>query len=308
MVRVEAGHAGRRVDNLIISLLPEVPKSHIYRMLRRGEARLNGRRVRPEARVAQDDVLRLPPLRPQAAPVRRVSSRLTRELRGMVLHEDEKMLILNKPAGVAVHGGSGLRFGLIETLRAARPSASFLELAHRLDRDTSGCLIVAKDMQTLRQLHAALRAGEVEKRYLLLARGTWHGDERCVTEPLRRTPQRGGRPMVEIDPKGKRALTRFRLRRQLRLACLLEAELDTGRTHQIRVHAAGIGFPIAGDRKYGDRSFNTQLRAHGLLRLFLHAVRVTVRCGAAPAVTVEATLPPELDRVVTSLATVRRPA
>ncbi|MGQ0658158.1 MAG: RluA family pseudouridine synthase [Chromatiales bacterium] len=303
-VRVDEGHAGRRIDNLLNSLLADVPKSHIYRMLRRGEVRLNGRRVRPEVRVEQNDILRLPPLRSEAPTAgRRLSARHAEDLRAMVLYEDERLLVVNKPAGMAVHGGSGLRFGLIETLRAARPEAEFLELVHRLDRDTSGCLIIAKGMRALRQLHDALRAGGIGKRYLLLARGQWRGGERRVDEALRKNGRQGGERMVRVDPDGKPAVTWFRLKRQFPSACLLEAETDTGRTHQIRVHAACTGFPIAGDSKYGERSFTARMRGHGLHRLFLHAARVEIPCGNnEPPLVVEAPLPKELGAVVESLA------
>jgi 23S rRNA pseudouridine955/2504/2580 synthase len=188
-----------------------------------------------------------------------------------VLYEDERLLVLNKPAGMAVHGGSGLSFGVIEALRALRPASPYLELVHRLDRDTSGCLLIAKRRSELRTLHELLRNGQVEKRYLLLVQGEWLQDQHEVKAALKKNLLRGGERLVQIDPDGKEALTCFRLLESYPGASLLEAELKTGRTHQIRVHAAYTGHPLAGDEKYGDSDFNRRMRALGLRRLFLHA-------------------------------------
>ena len=304
-VRVNRDQAGRRVDNLLVSLLADVPKSRIYRMLRRGEVRINGRRVRPEARVSEDDLLRLPPLHLEA-PLSRptVSSGREQFLRGLLLHEDNELIVVNKPAGMAVHGGSGLRFGLIDELRAARSEGEFLELAHRLDRDTSGCLIIAKDMRTLRRLHDALRAGLIAKSYVTLARGQWSGGTRTISLALKKNVRRGGERIVTVDPEGKAAVTRFGLRQQFRGACLLTVELGTGRTHQIRVHAAQAGFPIAGDQKYGEPAFNACLHRYGLRRLFLHAARVGIpRTNNRQPLVVEAPLPPDLEAIIGKLAT-----
>lgn len=303
-LQVDADQAGRRIDNLLVSLLGNVPKSHIYRMLRRGEIRINGRRAKPETRVEEADLVRLPPIRrePEPQPPRGGGAR-GQFLEGRILYEDEQMLIVDKPSGMAVHGGSGLRYGLIETLRNARGEGHFLELAHRLDRDTSGCLILAKSMRSLRRLHEQLREGRIGKRYLLLARGGWKGPDRTISSPLRKDMRTGGEAVVRVDQRaGKHAVTHFALRRQFEGASLLSADLETGRTHQIRVHASHAGFPIAGDEKYGDEAFNRRMHALGLRRLFLHAERLEIPLEGGSAVTVESPLPDELQSVLEALA------
>ncbi len=303
-LQVDADQAGRRIDNLLVSLLGDVPKSHIYRMLRRGEIRINGRRAKPETRVEEADLVRLPPIRrePEPRPPGRGGPR-GQFLEGRILYEDERMLIVDKPSGMAVHGGSGLRYGLIETLRNARGEEHFLELAHRLDRDTSGCLILAKSMRSLRRLHEQLREGRIGKRYLLLVRGRWKGPDRTITSSLRKDMRTGGEAVVRVDQRaGKHAVTHFALRRQFEGASLLNAYLETGRTHQIRVHASHAGFPIAGDEKYGDEAFNRRMHALGLRRLFLHAERLEIPLEGGSAVTVESPLPAELEDVFGALA------
>lgn len=303
-LQIDADQAGRRIDNLLVSLLGNVPKSHIYRMLRRGEIRINGRRAKPETRVEEADLVRLPPIRrepePQPPPGGGARGQF---LESRILYEDEQMLIVDKPSGMAVHGGSGLRYGLIETLRNARGEGHFLELAHRLDRDTSGCLILAKSMRSLRRLHAQLREGRIGKRYLLLVRGGWKGPDRTISSSLRKDMRTGGEAVVRVDPRaGKPAVTHFALRRQFEGASLLSADLETGRTHQIRVHASHAGFPIAGDEKYGDEAFNRRMHALGLRRLFLHAERLEIPLEVGSAVTVESPLPAELESVLGALA------
>src|SRR5215831_12864407 len=258
----EAG-AGQRVDNYLVRRLKGVPKSHIYRILRSGEVRLNSRRVKPDARLAVGDVLRIPPLRTAVpAAARRRPSPTPIAL--PVLYEDDALLAIDKPAGLAVHGGSGVSFGLIEQLRAARPAARFLELAHRLDRETSGVLLVAKQRAALLGLHAALREGRVDKRYLVLVRGAWRDASRTVELPLTRFVTREGERRVRVEHgAGQDATTIFQRRRVWPDAepplSLLEAELRTGRTHQIRVHLTHLGFPLAGDDKYGDFAWNKSL-------------------------------------------------
>jgi 23S rRNA pseudouridine955/2504/2580 synthase len=271
-VDISAEEAGQRIDNFLHRYLKGVPKSRIYRLLRKGEVRVNKGRAKPEYRIQCGDQVRIPPLRMAASgdagpAVNKDAGRLL----DAVLYEDERLLVLNKPAGMAVHGGSGLSFGVIEALRALRPSAPYLELVHRLDRDTSGCLLIAKRRSELRTLHELLRNGLVEKRYLLLVQGEWLQGQHQVNAALKKNLLRGGERLVQIDPDGKQALTRFSLLESYPGASLLEAELKTGRTHQIRVHAAHTGHPLAGDEKYGDSGFNRQMRALGLRRLFLHA-------------------------------------
>ena len=270
-VDISADEAGQRIDNFLHRYLKGVPKSRIYRLLRKGEVRVNRGRAKPEYRIQCGDQVRIPPLRMAVSGGPGPAVKEAGRLLDAVLYEDDRLLVLNKPAGMAVHGGSGLSFGVIEALRALRPSAPYLELVHRLDRDTSGCLLIAKRRSELRTLHELLRNGEVEKRYLLLVRGEWLQGRHQVNAALKKNLLRGGERLVQIDPEGKEALTRFRLLESYPGASLLEAELMTGRTHQIRVHAAYTGHPLAGDEKYGDSDFNRQMRALGLRRLFLHA-------------------------------------
>jgi 23S rRNA pseudouridine955/2504/2580 synthase len=272
---VDAAAAGQRLDNFLLKLAKGVPKSHIYRIVRSGEVRINKARARAEQRLAVGDELRIPPLRiaaraPSAAPAAMPP----------VLYEDEHLIAVDKPAGLAAHGGSGVSFGLIERVRAARPQQPFLELVHRLDRETSGILLLAKSRRALASLHEQLRAGRVEKRYLALVKGDWADERRHVRAALRKFVVAGGERRVSVDPEGLPSHTVFNLRQRFGGYTLLEAELKTGRTHQIRVHLAHLGFPIVGDDKYGDFELNKRLaRGEGgmrLARMFLHASRL--RC------------------------------
>ncbi len=270
-VDISAEEAGQRIDNFLLRVLKGVPKSRVYRLLRKGEVRVNRSRAKPEYRLQSGDQVRIPPVRVSpdnpASPAPGAISRLARS----IIYEDDRLLVLDKPAGMAVHGGSGLSFGVIEALRALRPDAPFLELVHRLDRDTSGCLLIAKRRSELRTLHELLRNGQVEKRYLLLALGDWRQGPFKIDAPLLKNLLQGGERVVHVDPAGKASRTRFRCLESYPGASLMEAQLDTGRTHQIRVHAAYAGHPLAGDPKYGDEAFNRRLREMGLKRLFLHA-------------------------------------
>jgi 23S rRNA pseudouridine955/2504/2580 synthase len=273
IVEVDPGRDGQRIDNFLMAQLRGVPRSHIYRLLRTGQVRVNKGRIKPTYRLKEGDQVRIPPVdsAPGETPPR-VSAGLVAGLGAAVLLEDNDLLILDKPAGVAVHGGSGLRYGLIEGLRALRPDCPDIHLVHRLDRDTSGCLLVAKNRRLLPALQALFRAGgRVEKRYLALVKGRWAGGGRTVDLRLNRGRLRSGERMVQVDEAGRDAVTRFIPQQRFRDATLVEAVLGTGRTHQIRVHAAGIGHPIAGDDKYGDEAFNRRMRALGLKRIFLHA-------------------------------------
>lgn len=272
-VEVDPGREGQRIDNFLMAQLKGVPRSHIYRLLRTGQVRVNKGRIKPTYRLKAGDLVRIPPVdvagRESTA---RVSAGLVAGLAGAVIHEDDDLLILDKPSGVAVHGGSGLRFGLIEGLRALRPDHPDISLVHRLDRDTSGCLLVAKNRRLLPALQAMFReGGRVEKRYLAVLKGRWTGGGRTVDLRLNRGRMQSGERMVQVDEAGKEAETRFIPQQRFRDATLVEAVLGTGRTHQIRVHAAGIGHPVAGDDKYGDETFNRRMRALGLRRIFLHA-------------------------------------
>jgi len=307
-LQVTAEHAGQRLDNFLLRELKGAPKSLIYRILRTGEVRLNGGRVRPDRRLQAGDVLRIPPVRLGERDERllRVPPRLAKRLRAAVLYEDREVLVLDKPAGLAVHKGSGLDYGAIELLRAMRPEDSFLELAHRLDRETSGCLVLARTPAALRLIQDAFQAGRVEKHYLALVRGYWNQGPREVNQPLRRNVPRGGERMVEVLDDGKPALTRFRPVSLHKPASLLEASIATGRTHQIRVHAAHVGYPLAGDDKYGDAAFNRLMaEQYGLRRLFLHAHSLNLPLGGRE-IAVSAPLDAELKAVLDRLGSAGR--
>ncbi len=300
----EAGE-GQRVDNFLLRILKGVPKSHIYRILRSGEVRINRRRVRPDTRLAVGDDLRIPPVR-VASPQDLSRVLPARPIALPILYEDEALIAIDKPSGLAVHGGSGISFGLIERLRAARPDARFLELVHRLDRDTSGVLLVAKKRAALLALHATLREGEADKRYLVLVRGRWRDAKRRVELPLAKFVT-GGERQVRVEHAGGRmARTVFYRRRVWTKAAspvsLLEAELTTGRTHQIRVHLTHLGFPLAGDDKYGDFAWNRALAKQGLKRMFLHAWRLSLPHPTQKRLlTIESPLPPDLAGFVARL-------
>ena len=271
-VTVDERGAGQRLDNFLGRILKDVPRSHIFRVIRKGEVRINGKRAKPEARLQANDIVRVPPVRTgDRAPPRRAPGALVESVTGAIVYEDAQMLVIDKPAGVAVHGGSGVSFGVIEALRAARPDET-LELAHRLDRDTSGLLMVARKPSTLRTLHALLRDGKVEKKYLALVKGKWELGKKRIDVPLRTDIRVGGERTVKADASGKEAVSVFKPVQFFgKKASLVEVTLETGRTHQIRVHAAHAGYPLAGDEKYGEQDFNQRMKELGLGRMFLHA-------------------------------------
>lgn len=277
---VDAEREGQRLDNYLMTRLKGVPKSAVYRLLRTGQVRINGKRAKPETRLAGGDEVRIPPVRVAApdAPVA-PSTKLRDLLSQRVIFEDNHLLVLNKPSGLATHGGSGVSLGAIEALRASRPGES-LELVHRLDRDTSGVLLVAKRMSALRALQAAIREGAMQKRYLALIAGNPKRERFDVDVPLRKNTLQGGERMVQVDPAGKPSLSRFRVLQRFQHACLVEVEIETGRTHQIRVHALHAGHPLAGDDKYGEAEFNKLMREQGLRRMFLHAHSLSFPFGA----------------------------
>jgi 23S rRNA pseudouridine955/2504/2580 synthase len=306
-VEIDAGHEGQRLDNFLMTALKGVPKTHIYRIVRKGEVRINKGRVKPDYRLKSGDILRIPPLRTAGAEVR---ARLSAPQAGagfewlhdLVLYEDEALIAIDKPSGLAVHGGSGVSLGLIEALRALRPQARFLELVHRLDRDTSGCLLVAKKRAALVGLHAQLRDGKLDKRYLALIKGHWRGPARRIEATLVKHQLQSGERRVQVAAAGKESASRFSPRRTFEDATLVEVRLLTGRTHQARVHAAHIGQPIAGDDKYGDAGFNRRMRALGLKRLFLHAASLGFTHPIdGEKLWIEAPLPPELTAVLERL-------
>jgi 23S rRNA pseudouridine955/2504/2580 synthase len=307
-LEVTAEEAGQRLDNYLQRHLGGLPRSRVYRVIRKGEVRVNGHRVGPELRLKVHDRIRVPPVRvlPPPGTGRRPSSQLMQLIKQGIIHEDERLLVLDKPAGIAVHGGSGVSFGVIEVLRALKPEES-LELVHRLDRDTSGCLLVAKRAAALRTLHGLLREGLFDKRYLALVRGRWGLGAKRIDVPLRTDTRVGGERTVRAAAAGKLAVSEFRPVQFFgRTATLMEVTLHTGRTHQIRVHAAHAGHPVAGDEKYGDAAFNSALAALGLRRMFLHAHSVGFTWPQGAEFSVNTPLPPDLGAVLEELA-VRRP-
>ncbi len=294
--------AGQRIDNYLLKVLKGVPKSHVYRILRSGEVRVNKGRSTADRRLELGDRVRVPPIRlaepkdAAAVPARDFS----------VVFEDEAMLVIDKPAGVAVHGGSGVDFGVIEQIRKARPQAKFLELAHRLDRETSGLLIIGKKRSALTKLHDLLRDGGIDKRYFALVKGHWRDKLRNVKLPLHKFLTAEGERRVRVDPQGKEAHSIVRLKERWMTPwgpfSLLEVELRTGRTHQIRVHLAHLGFPILGDEKYGDFALNKDLQKAGLKRMFLHAASLRLSHPlSGEKLRLAAPLPSELEKFLNKL-------
>ncbi|OOF87036.1 23S rRNA pseudouridine(955/2504/2580) synthase RluC [Rodentibacter ratti] len=276
MLTISEDEAAQRIDNYLLAKLKGVPKSLIYRIIRKGEVRVNKGRIKPEYKLQTGDVVRLPPVRTAEKDKPPVSKNLNKvaDLEHNILFEDDHLIILNKPSGIAVHGGSGLNFGVIEALRTLRPEARFLELVHRLDRDTSGILLIAKKRSALRNLHEQLRLKTVQKDYLALVRGQWQSHVKVVKAPLLKNELAGGERIVRVSEQGKPSETRFSIEERYSNATLIKASPITGRTHQIRVHTQYAGHPIALDSKYGDKDFDMQIQAFGLNRLFLHAFSI----------------------------------
>jgi 23S rRNA pseudouridine955/2504/2580 synthase len=303
-VTIDTEQAGQRIDNFLLTHLKGVPRSHVYRLVRKGEVRVNKKRIDADYRLQTGDIVRVPPVRVAPTPAAATPNRgVCDQLESRILWEDKGLLILDKPAGIAVHGGSGLSYGVIEALRAMRPTSKFLELVHRLDRETSGCLMIAKKRSVLTQLHTLLRQGGVEKVYLALTQGHWRPSKQRVNLPLKKNVLQSGERIVRVNTEeGKQAATEFALQRQFKHVSLVAARPLTGRTHQIRVHAAATGHPIVGDEKYGQDAFNKTMRRQGVKRLFLHAHSlrfVLPETGQQVAVTAEldALLQAALDKM-----------
>lgn len=302
IVSIDADQAGQRLDNFLIALLKGVPKSKIYNVIRKGEVRVNKGRIKPEYKLVAGDSVRIPPIRTaEAGTVAKASNQMMSLLANSILFEDEGLLVVSKPPGLAVHGGSGITLGLIETLRQMRPEARHLELVHRLDRDTSGCVMVAKKRSYLRHLQAALRdksagaIGGITKVYQALVIGEWSSRFHQVNQPLLKTEVAGGERIVRVHPEGKPSLTEFKLLRRYKGFSLIEARPITGRTHQIRVHAQYAGCALVGDEKYGNDEINAQMRDLGVKRLFLHASSLTFTLPESDElICVEAPLPSDL--------------
>lgn len=268
---INAGDAGQRLDNYLMRILKGVPRSHIYRIIRGGEVRVNKKRAQAATRLVEGDCVRIPPVRTTESREVFVGAQLEQRLNDSVIHEDNGLLVINKPAGIAVHGGSGLSLGIIEALRKTRTDLHYLELVHRLDRDTSGCLVLAKKRSILRAVQALLVEREVSKTYWALLAGPWEGAKlQDVDQPLLKNTLQSGERMVTVDAMGKSSQTTFRLLEPYDDACWVEARPKTGRTHQIRVHSAFLGHPIVGDDKYGNPD-NEPAALPGKSRLYLHA-------------------------------------
>ena len=306
MVEVDEGSAGQRIDNFLLKTLKGVPKTRVYRILRKGEVRVNKKRIKPSYRLNLGDIVRIPPVRVSDKPApMRPADRVLKQLGNSIIYEDDGLLVLNKPSGLAVHGGSGLSYGVIEGLRALRPDARLLELGHRLDRDTSGCLVIAKKRSVLRAFHTLLREGGMDKFYLALVMGRWRGSSKGkgIDAPLRKNELKSGERVVLVSEDGKPSLSIFTPITIYKGCSLMRVKLVTGRTHQARVHAQYSGHPIAGDKKYGDESFNREMAGKGLKRLFLHAAELHFTLPEHGTVHVEAPLDETLQQLLTNLET-----
>lgn len=296
---LEAGadDAGQRIDNYLLRVLRGVPRPRVYRLLRRGEVRVNGGRIRPGYRLAAGDRVRLPPVRAERHAGGRLPGAVLERLRAAVLYEDERALVIDKPSGIAVHAGTGLGGGVIDGLRALRPDVPGLALVHRLDRDTSGCLLLAKGRPALRALQEELRGGGFDKVYRAVLAGDWPGPVARVDAPLRRDALRSGERLVRVDARGRAARSEFRRLAGGNGLTLVEIAIDTGRTHQIRVHAAHLGHPVVGDPKYGDQGLERAALGHRGARMYLHAHRLGFTGSGGP-VTVESPMPAEFEALV----------
>lgn len=277
MVTIDEDHVGQRIDNFLLTKLKGVPKSMIYRIVRKGEVRVNKKRIKPEYKLADGDVVRVPPVRVSESEGRPgPSAKLTKvsQLEERILYEDKFLIVLNKPSGIAVHGGSGVEFGVIEAMRSLRTQQKFLELVHRLDKETSGVLLIAKKRSALRHLHDQLRYKKMQKDYVALVRGEWQNHDKVIKAPLLKLTLKSGERIVRVNKEGKESETRFKVLQRYSDSTLVQASPVTGRTHQIRVHCQYAGHPIACDEKYSEQKFDDSMRAQGLNRLFLHAAQL----------------------------------
>ncbi|MBT5412170.1 MAG: 23S rRNA pseudouridine(955/2504/2580) synthase RluC [Cellvibrionales bacterium] len=295
-VEITSEHSDQRIDNYLFTLLKGVPKSRIYRIIRKGEIRINGSRIKPDYKLNEGDKIRIPPVRiAEREAFILPSKKLQYSLEKNILYEDDALLVLNKPSGLAVHGGSGIKLGLIEALRLIRPKTDYFELVHRIDRETSGCLMVAKKRSSLRYLQEQMRSKRISKVYRALATGKWPRGMRRIDLPLMAFEQKTGEKIVRVNPKGKKSVTIFSVMKRYRNFTLLEALLETGRTHQIRVHAQHIGCPLAGDNKYGLDDINKDIRKSGLKRMFLHALKIGFSLPCGKNIFIEAPMPSDLS-------------
>ncbi|WP_372833496.1 23S rRNA pseudouridine(955/2504/2580) synthase RluC [Pontibacterium sp.] len=295
-VEIAADFDGQRIDNFLRTELKGVPKSLIYRILRKGEVRVNKKRVKPEYKLQGGDLIRIPPVRvAERAEAPKPSDNLQRVLEDAILYEDKDLIVVNKPSGLAVHGGSGVSLGLIEAFRQIRPECRFLELVHRLDRDTSGCIMIAKKRSALKFMHEALQKSRITKIYNALVDGAWSDRKRRIDAPLRKNELKSGERVVKVQADGKACLTEYKVLRRIgRLVTLVEARPITGRTHQIRVHCQFAGHPIIGDEKYGTDQMNRRMRDEGIKRLFLHAAELRIPLPGGGRMVIKAPLDKQL--------------
>lgn len=302
-IDIRADQAGQRIDNFLITLEKGVPKSRIYRALRKGEVRVNKGRIKQTYRLQAGDQVRVPPLRvSEKVIISELSESLSTALQQSIILEDDELLVINKPWGLAVHAGSQIQLGIIEAMRLLRPQCAFLELVHRLDRDTSGCLVMAKSRAALLNLQQQMKDSETDKRYLTLTRGHWPARQNVVELALQKNALSSGERMVVPDVNGKKSKTLFEVKQDFTDCQLVMAKLFTGRTHQIRVHSASQSHPVAGDEKYGDREFNKRLKQAGLKRMFLHAWQLSLRHPQTDElITFSAELPAALNDVLLQL-------
>lgn len=302
-VDISAAQAGQRIDNFLLTLQKGVPKSRIYKAIRKGEVRVNKGRIKQTYKIQAGDSIRIPPLHTsEKSKITTVSDRFRLQINDCIMLEDDALLVLNKPSGVAVHAGSNIEQGLIEALRIIRDDLPYLELVHRLDRDTSGCLLVAKSREALLNMQQQMKNHEIDKRYLTLLKGSWGSKERLIEQPLMKNSVSSGERMVIVDPEGKYSKTVFKPIESFVQAQLTEVILYTGRTHQIRVHSLYMGHPVAGDDKYGQRNFNRDMKKFGLKRLFLHAWKLGIAHPTTnQKLALEAPLPTQLENVVNKL-------
>lgn len=301
LVDIRDDDAGQRIDNFLITYLKGVPKSRIYRLLRRGEVRVNKGRIKADYKLARGDQIRLPPIRvAEKTPAAIPGDKLLALVGEAIVYEDDSLLAINKPSGMAVHGGSGINLGLIEILRHQKGDKR-LELVHRIDRDTSGLVLVARRRSVLTQLQDQFRVASVDKRYQTLVAGSWPRHCRRVDAPLLKNQVAGGERIVRVHVDGKASVTEFRILQRYRMASLLEVNLVTGRTHQIRVHTQHMGHPIIGDPRYGDGESNKTMKQFGLSRLFLHAASLALDHPSGRRLHLDAPLPAELQRVLDRL-------
>jgi len=300
---ITADHAGQRIDNYLFNVLKGVPKSRVYRLLRKGEVRVNKKRMKPEYKLQVGDEVRIPPVKldteeSKAQPGKALQLRLAHS----IIYEDDDIIVINKPAGVPVHGGSGVDYGVIDAIRLSRPKNTMLELVHRLDRDTSGCLLLAKTRPALTYLHELFRSTQLDKCYLAMVHGHWPDNLGVIDQPLYKNQLRSGERRVEVRADGKSAQTHFKVLHRYSQWTLLEVSPQTGRTHQIRVHAAFAGFPLVGDKKYGDLKLDKQVPLNGGKQLFLHAASLTFKLPPhGHEVTVRADLESEQQKLLDML-------